>query len=123
MMSGAPSRSAVSAEWVHSILQDELGYTTPHPHQVVGVQTLLQGRDLVATIRTGSGKSTFIHGTLVGASLQAKSAREQYQRPGPTTGILILPTKTLADDQVRDQQCAPPERTTHLSLGPGRLIP
>lgn len=64
-------------------------------YQLSGIMDLCNGQDVFAIIPTGGGKSTLMQGALLADKAAGKHS----------IGIALVPTKSLADDQVRQRVC------------------
>ena len=74
----------------------DCGYETPTPIQQKAIPLALQGRDLVATAQTGTGKTA----AFVLPSLQRLAVRSEKKGIGPRI-LVLTPTRELAG-QVTD---------------------
>lgn len=95
-------------------------YPAPTQVQTAAIPVILQGRDLLATAQTGSGKTTAFVLPLLQRWLAAK-----HESPRPLHTLILVPTRELAT-QVREavQQCSLhlPERTKIVSAVGGISI-
>ena len=90
---GAPTIEPFPA-WIPPLVQDRLelvGVRGLYPHQAAGLEVLADGRHLVMSTGTASGK------TLV---YNLAFAAEAVERP-TSTALYLFPTKALARDQLR----------------------
>ena len=71
----------------------EIDYSTPTPVQAESLPPMLQGRDVIAQARTGSGK-TAAFGLALLARLDVNAGRLQ--------GLVLCPTRELADQVARE---------------------
>lgn len=88
---------------VKEIVSEHLPYE-PHDYQTDGVCAVLNGRDLLATMATGSGKTGFfmmlmvVVRTFASNPSRAHSGKTVY--PQVPAMILVCPTKALQVDMV-----------------------
>ena len=68
------------------------GYKTPTPIQAQSIPHLLEGRDLIGTAQTGTGKTA----AFILPVLQRLSARPQKARRGSPQALILAPTRELA---------------------------
>lgn len=83
------SSLGLSPEFLRAL--SRLGFDTPTPIQSAVIPVLLQGQDLIASARTGTGK-TLAYGLPL---LQALSARASV-RPRHPRALVLVPTRELA---------------------------
>ena len=69
----------------------EHGYTVPTPIQIQAIPAVLEGRDLMASAQTGTGKTAAF--TL---PLLQRLATDRPARPGPVRALILTPTRELA---------------------------
>lgn len=98
---GHPSLQPDTREWVHALIRDRLGYSTPQSWQVDGVVALLSGHDLFAIVRTGGGKSVLLQATMVATQVKVELAKDSHSQSKikRRKGILCVPTKVIASRQ------------------------
>ncbi|HEV8359611.1 MAG TPA: DEAD/DEAH box helicase [Candidatus Thermoplasmatota archaeon] len=84
-----------------------LGYETPTPVQAQAIAPMLQGQDLIAQARTGTGKTAAFGIPLVEAHLKARQARG-------VVALVLVPTRELAIQVA--------ESITDLSKGSGLRV-
>lgn len=87
----------------------DLGYTEPTPVQEQGIPLVLQGRDLIAAAKTGTGKTA----AFSLPTMDQLPHREGNQR-GPFM-LIVTPTRELAS-QIADT-CMPIGKQTHHFVG------
>jgi len=75
----------------------DLGFARPTPVQATAIPLALEGRDILARARTGSGKTAAYCIPLIQKILSAKSASAQAQAPATTRGLVLVPTRELAE--------------------------
>ena len=90
----------------------ELGFTAPTPIQQAAIPAVLQGKDVLATAQTGSGKTA--------AFGLAGLARIDWENPDPQM-LVICPTRELAVQVCAEIQRLVVERGRGRSSGSGRL--
>ncbi len=73
------------------------GYTTPTPIQQQCIQSLLEGRDLLGSAQTGTGKTAAFTLPL----LQRLANHNRRPRPGTPRALILAPTRELAA-QIRE---------------------
>ncbi|KAG8769545.1 hypothetical protein FRC12_004897 [Ceratobasidium sp. 428] len=83
--------SARSPEWYTDVLCKALRYERLKPWQLALTMDLCEGKDVFLVIGTGEGKSFLIQAPVIA---DAKAGQQ-------TVGIVLVPTKGLADDQAR----------------------
>lgn len=90
-MSVQPSTaSSRTREWYNQLIQTKLGYAEPKAWQIRLPMAMDGGKDVFLIVATGRGKSSIIHVPILADMADGKSTIE----------FVIVPTKTLADDQV-----------------------
>ena len=102
---------------------DALGYTDMTPIQAAALPLLLDGRDVLAQARTGSGKTAAFALALL-AQLQCEQGRLQ--------GLVLCPTRELADQVSKEIRALArfipnvkvltPVSYTHLTLPTSDLV-
>ncbi len=70
----------------------DLGYATPTPIQSAAIPPILEGRDVRASARTGSGKTA----AFVLPILQRLVAQQENRRERPLHALVLAPTRELA---------------------------
>ncbi|EUC54489.1 DEAD/DEAH-box helicase, partial [Rhizoctonia solani AG-3 Rhs1AP] len=80
-----------SRAWYDHTLRTELGYPSLQPWQLDGTINICNGGDVICIVATGAGKSALIQGPIV-------ARQAMGEKP---VGIVVVPTKGLADDQAR----------------------
>ncbi|MES2360834.1 MAG: DEAD/DEAH box helicase [Pseudomonadota bacterium] len=70
---------------------DEKGYTAPTAIQSAAIPAILQGRDVVGSAQTGSGKTAAF-----ALPLLQQLAGQQVGKPRITRGLILVPTRELA---------------------------
>ncbi len=95
----APQSTTTAPEGVFSLLLPELqkavaasGYVTPTPIQEQCIQHLLDGRDLMGTAQTGTGKTA----AFVLPLLQRLWLSNQHPRKNCPAALILAPTRELA---------------------------
>ena len=83
---GAFSSLGLDAALVRAV--DSLGYEVPTPIQREAIPAILEGRDVIGTAQTGSGKTA--------AFLLPILQRLQKGAPGRTRALVLTPTRELA---------------------------
>ncbi|KEP49080.1 DEAD/DEAH-box helicase [Rhizoctonia solani 123E] len=86
-----PSHAIRSQGWYEETLCQEMHYSELKDWQKEGVMALCGGKDVFLVIGTGQGKSFLIQAPIIA---DRKSGN-------PSIGIVLVPTKALADDQAR----------------------
>ena len=76
---------------------DSLGFTTPTPVQAAAIPAVLDGRDVLASAQTGTGKTCAF--TL--PALQRIADSKKIAKPGRPLALVITPTRELAS-QIED---------------------
>ncbi len=94
------STLALSKEMLHNL--DEIGYTDMTPIQEESLPYILEGKDVIAQAKTGSGK-TAAFGIGLLTKLQVKKFRVQ--------SLILCPTRELADQVAKELRTL--ARTTH----------
>ncbi len=87
---------------------DALGYETPTPIQLQAIPPLLEGRDLLGSAQTGTGKTAAFALPL----LQFLADEPKKRKPGFPRALIVTPTRELAiqiDDNIA-------EYGTHLDI-------
>lgn len=87
----------------------EQGYTQPTPIQLQAIPVVLQGKDLLASAQTGTGKTAGFTLPLLHRLLDSKPV---IQGRRPVRALILTPTRELAA-QIYDNVC---EYSRHLSL-------
>ena len=80
----------------------QLGYDTPTPIQEQAIPSVLEGRDLLGSAQTGTGKTAAF--TLPIIHLLGERASKSQGKSKPIRALIITPTRELAsqiDDNVR----------------------
>lgn len=72
------------------------GYTTPTPIQAQAIPLALQGKDVLAQSKTGSGKTATYVIPILQAVLHSKSTLSDSRAPS-TQVLVLVPTRELAD--------------------------
>jgi len=85
------------------------GYITPTPIQAASIPPLLEGKDLLATAQTGTGKTAAFALPII----QLLSSRQSRPAPRSVTALVVAPTRELAA-QI-DASFAAYARNTRLS--------
>ncbi|MGC2854408.1 DEAD/DEAH box helicase [Novispirillum sp. DQ9] len=76
---------------------EEGGYTEPTPVQSAAVPPALEGKDLLATAETGTGKTAaFLLPALTRMIVRAEAAPPQRRLPGAPRILVLAPTRELA---------------------------
>jgi len=77
----------------HSILKgvDASGYTTPTPIQELSIPVIIEGRDIIATAQTGTGKTA----AFVLPALERLTSPSKMPGRGPRV-LVLAPTRELA---------------------------
>src|SRR5690349_12322187 len=70
---------------------DDLGYVSPTAIQTLAIPAILQGRDVWASAKTGSGKT----GAFLLPILEHVSTRRR-ESPRPVRVLILVPTRELA---------------------------
>ncbi|MCY1169555.1 MAG: DEAD/DEAH box helicase [Pseudomonadota bacterium] len=70
---------------------DEKGYTSPTAIQSAAIPAILQGRDVVGSAQTGSGKTAAF-----ALPMLQQLAGQQAGKPRITRGLILVPTRELA---------------------------
>ena len=70
---------------------DEKGYATPTPIQLAAIPAILQGRDVVGSAQTGSGKTAAF-----ALPLLQKVASSSTAKPRRVQALVLVPTRELA---------------------------
>ncbi|AZC15062.1 DEAD/DEAH box helicase [Microbacterium sp. ABRD28] len=73
----------------------ELGASTPFPIQAATIPSIIEGRDVLARGRTGSGKTIAFGAPLVEAILRAQAGQRRQQGRAPQA-LILAPTRELA---------------------------
>ena len=73
---------------------EALGFTTPTPVQAQAIPVVLQGRDVVATAQTGTGKTAAF--TLPVLQLVAQATEGARKKPRGPLALVVTPTRELA---------------------------
>jgi ATP-dependent RNA helicase RhlE len=94
---------------------EERGYTEPTPVQREAIPLGLEGRDLVGSAQTGTGKTA--------AFLLPILQRLKSGTPGNTRALVLVPTRELAE-QVLDsaRACPPGSSPSRCWTAPGRTV-
>ncbi|WP_322410721.1 DEAD/DEAH box helicase [Microbacterium invictum] len=74
---------------------EELGASSPFPIQAATIPPIIQGRDVLARGRTGSGKTIAFGAPLVEAILRAQAGQKRQQGRAPQA-LILAPTRELA---------------------------
>ena len=74
---------------------EELGASSPFPIQAATIPPIIEGRDVLARGRTGSGKTIAFGAPLVEAILRAQAGRRRQQGRAPQA-LILAPTRELA---------------------------
>ncbi|TQK17873.1 superfamily II DNA/RNA helicase [Microbacterium sp. SLBN-154] len=74
---------------------EELGASTPFPIQAATIPPIIEGRDVLARGRTGSGKTIAFGAPLVEAILRAQAGQRRQQGRAPQA-LILAPTRELA---------------------------
>jgi superfamily II DNA/RNA helicase len=74
---------------------DELGAATPFPIQAATIPPIIEGRDVLARGRTGSGKTIAFGAPLVEAILRSQAGQKRQQGRAPRA-LILAPTRELA---------------------------
>ncbi|WJL97149.1 DEAD/DEAH box helicase [Microbacterium sp. ET2] len=74
---------------------DELGASSPFPIQAATIPPIIEGRDVLARGRTGSGKTIAFGAPLVEAILRAQAGQRRQQGRAPQA-LILAPTRELA---------------------------
>ena len=88
------------------------GYTTPTPVQAEAVPLALQGRDLIASAQTGTGKTACFVLPMI----------EKFIGREGTFGVVLCPTREIAQRLVSDLSPAFP-KPARLQIVPGLVPP
>lgn len=92
-----------------------LGFTTPTPVQTAAIPAVLDGRDVLASAQTGTGKTCAF--TL--PTLQRIADSKKIAKPGRPLALVITPTRELASqiEDVTKEVCAKTGQTTVVVMG------
>ena len=71
----------------------ERGYNDPTPVQLAVLEPEAEGRDLLVSAQTGSGK-TVAFGTAIATTLLGEA--ERFASAGPPLALIVAPTRELA---------------------------
>jgi ATP-dependent RNA helicase RhlE len=96
-----------------------LGYTAPTPIQAAAIPALLEGRDLLGSAQTGTGKTAAFALPI----LHRIAERPKRSRPGKPRVLILTPTRELAiqiDDSFRDYGAHLRIRTAAIFGGVGQ---
>ncbi|NYF18284.1 superfamily II DNA/RNA helicase [Microbacterium sp. AK009] len=74
---------------------EELGASSPFPIQAATIRPIIEGRDVLARGRTGSGKTIAFGAPLVEAILRAQAGQRRQQGRAPQA-LILAPTRELA---------------------------
>ncbi|WP_248243388.1 DEAD/DEAH box helicase [Microbacterium kunmingense] len=74
---------------------EELGASSPFPIQAATIPPIIEGRDVLARGRTGSGKTIAFGAPLVEAILRAQAGQRRQQGRAPQA-LILAPTRELA---------------------------
>jgi ATP-dependent RNA helicase RhlE len=125
MSNGAVAPSGFSAFGLHPRLLsavEKMGFSTPTPVQLASIPAAIEGRDLLATAMTGSGKTAafllpIVHRLLTEVKTPDGGGTSQNGRSAPSQGkkrtraLILTPTRELAAQIV--------DHLDHLARGTG----
>ena len=94
---------------------DALGFTTPTPVQAAAIPAVLEGRDVLASAQTGTGKTCAF--TL--PTLQRIAASKKIAKPRHPLALVVTPTRELASqiEAVTSEVCAKTGQSTVVVMG------
>ena len=109
-------RLGLSPELLHAVARQ--GYTEPTPVQAQAIPLVLDGRDVLAGARTGTGKTA----AFVLPMLQRLHAARPASGPRAVRALILTPTRELAlqvEESVRTYGSSNPIRSTTIYGGVG----
>ena len=83
----------------------EAGFTTPTPVQIEAIGLVLNGRDVLATAQTGSGKTAAYVLPVLQLLMATATSRDEAPKKRITQVLVLVPTRELAtqvSDVLRD---------------------
>lgn len=88
-------------KFFNDLIQANLGvYANPYEHQVQSLELAAQGKDLLVSTGTGSGKTECFTWPLVAKlAAEAKNSPDTWQKPG-VRAIIMYPMNALVSDQI-----------------------
>ncbi len=97
------------------------GYTTPTPIQEQCIQHVLEGRDVLGSAQTGTGKTA----AFILPLLQRLAADSRRPKRGTPRALILAPTRELAEQvhKVLEQLGAARGVKTALIVGAVRFLP